>query len=100
MKAFVPLPTRQTFKGCMALYGNMCASKADAIVFIACVCPLSALVYASCYYLLLRLHPNEYEYAILAIYGFLQFILGYISGYYTAKTLYSVVADANVTLIE
>jgi hypothetical protein len=79
--------------------GSMCANKTDALVFIVCVCPLTALVYTCSYYLLLRLHPNGYEFATLVLYGFFQFLLGYISGYCTAKNIYSTAVGAGNALL-
>ena len=80
--------------------GNICANKTDALIFFVCVCPLSALIYTSCYYLLLELHPNQYEYATLAAYGFLQFILGYVAGYCAAKTIYFTAPDVDDAQME
>jgi hypothetical protein len=101
MRTSTPLSTFAAVKLDMGLNGSMCANKTDALVFIVCVCPLTALVYTCSYYLLLRLHPNGYEFATLVLYGFVQFLLGYISGYCTAKNIYSVAIGAsNALLVE
>jgi hypothetical protein len=57
----------------------------DLAIFLLCVSPASALVYASCYHMLRALHPSANEYAIFASYGFLQFCIGYAAGFGTAR---------------
>lgn len=65
-----------------------CLNKAEILVFFLCICPSGVAVYASCYYIMLTLHPDTYEYISFAAYGLIQFILGYTSGYFTSRWIY------------
>lgn len=77
----------------MASAGLCCRiNKLEAAVFCVFICPLSALVYMLCYHMLLVLHPNEREpvhsaLCTLTVYGFIQFLLGYIAGHFVAQHL-------------
>ena len=64
-------------------------SKMDAIVILACYTPVSLLAYACSYIMLAQMHPDDlHEYATFAMYGCMQCIFGFTSGYYTAKWIY------------
>jgi hypothetical protein len=56
------------------------ANKNDIRVFLVCVYQATALIYTCCYCMLLRIHPNEHEYSTVAVYGFIQFSIGYFAG--------------------
>ena len=77
----------------MASAGQCCRiNKLETAVFCVFICPLSALVYMLCYQMLLVLHPNEREpvnsaLSTLTVYGFIQFLLGYITGHFVAQHL-------------
>ena len=38
--------------------------------------------------MLLKMHPGEYGYFTFTLYGFIQFSIGYVTGYSAAKSLY------------
>ena len=65
-----------------------CVNFRDVAVFFFCVSPVSALVYLGCYHMLQALHPSENEYMIFATYGFLQFSLGYVTGFGSYRLMY------------
>ena len=72
------------------------ANKTDIAIFLICICPTAALIYVCCYYMLLNIHEREYEYWTFAMYGFIQFSIGYVAGYCVSKYIYHITATASV----
>ena len=62
-----------------------CIDKTDVIIFVVCICPLSTLAYTCCYQMLKHTHTDTTGYAAFILYGFIQFILGCITGYCTSR---------------
>ena len=72
---------------CITYYVN----RIDAIAILACYTPASIVTYACCYIMLAQMHPNDlHQYATFTLYGCMQCIFGFTSGYYTAKWIYCI----------
>ncbi len=67
---------------CLSKYVN----KIDLAIILLCYTPACMVAYACCYLMLVHAHPDDkHEYIKLSAYGCLQSIIGYTSGYFTAR---------------
>ena len=72
----------------MSCFGIPCANKTDVGVFVT-YAPLSALMYACCYIMLVNMNPRiEQENANFVTYGFMQCSIGFLTGYCTSRWIY------------
>jgi hypothetical protein len=64
-------------------------NKTDIAVVLMCYTPMCIAVYACCYAMLAQMHPGETKgYTALSVYGCMQSVIGYTSGYFTARWIY------------
>lgn len=71
---------------CLDSYCN----RMDFFVLAICYTPMNIIAYTCCYFMLDTKDPgHSNEYATHSFYGCIQCIIGYISGYFSARWLYN-----------
>jgi hypothetical protein len=62
----------------------------DFVVLTICYTPMIIIAYTCCYFMLDHRNPgHSSEYATHSFYGCIQCIIGYTSGYFSARWLYN-----------